>query len=355
MAFEKDDSDKIYDKVIVPVLRSSGVKPVRVDRITHNEDIDDRIISEVEKCDFVIADLTYARPSVYFEAGYAQRKVPVIYTSRKDHLKPKADDEFGNFRIHFDLQMKNIIVWNNHRDQEFRKKLKQRITHILLPLQRAIHVQEWEKAEIEKFNSLPTVQKEQLIIQTCSRIAEKRGYKGFYTSPEVLAKKFPGSISIVQMMTLRSGWFGQEFARKSLYTILIHVAKIFNKDILEDLNRYMLTGPLWFLDINQSGHGKQITKVIDSVFIFSFQKVSTQRVMTTLPYLEHKNNIFSWTTRQQPMVTPLKKGALYSKRDKLRKDVSRYISIQVFDNLKSESSFKIEFKDALQRVGLSNN
>jgi hypothetical protein len=33
------------------------------------------------------ADLRYARPSVYFEAGYAERSVPVIYTVRRDHFR----------------------------------------------------------------------------------------------------------------------------------------------------------------------------------------------------------------------------------------------------------------------------
>src|SRR5215472_9716952 len=61
-------------------------------RLEHNDDIDKRIMKEIKACDFAIADLTYARPSVYFEAGFAQRSVPV--TSRKDHRSALCQEHF---------------------------------------------------------------------------------------------------------------------------------------------------------------------------------------------------------------------------------------------------------------------
>src|SRR5260370_6071851 len=120
MAFDKPDTDEIFGG-IDETLNAMGIKAVRVDRIEHNDDIDNRLISELESADFVLADLTYSRPSVYFEAGYAQRKVPVIYTVRRDHLRPTLGDEHGNLRVHFDLQMKNIIPWTNAADTVFEK------------------------------------------------------------------------------------------------------------------------------------------------------------------------------------------------------------------------------------------
>jgi hypothetical protein len=78
----------------------------------------------------------YARPSVYFEAGFAQRKVPVIYTSRQDHLKPQADDEFGNLRVHFDPLMRNIVPWSSSTDRHFAKKLTRRIKTVIAPILR---------------------------------------------------------------------------------------------------------------------------------------------------------------------------------------------------------------------------
>jgi hypothetical protein len=80
------------------------------------------------------ADLTYSRPSVYFEAGYAQRVVPVIYTVRRDHFKFKADDPNGNLKVHFDLQMRNIIDWSSASDKRFPVRLRSRVTKVVLPI-----------------------------------------------------------------------------------------------------------------------------------------------------------------------------------------------------------------------------
>ena len=78
MAFGHNDTDAIF-KILRKTLGPLGINAQRVDRIEHNDNIDTKIISEIETADLVIADLTYARPSVYFEAGYAQRAIPVIF------------------------------------------------------------------------------------------------------------------------------------------------------------------------------------------------------------------------------------------------------------------------------------
>lgn len=135
MRFDESQTDTVYDKLILPALRKQEIVPIRIDRVEHNDNIDARIIEEIERCDLAIADLTFARPSVYFEAGYAAgRPVPVIYTCRKDHFTPRSEDACGNLRVHFDLQMKNIIPWNNERDRRFLKKLMARIKKVVLPI-----------------------------------------------------------------------------------------------------------------------------------------------------------------------------------------------------------------------------
>ena len=129
MALNHEDSDAVYDKQIRPVAAAKDVDARRVDRIPHNDDIDDKIIEEIKSADFVIADLTYARPSVYFEAGYAERAgTQVIYTCRRDHLSRGAND---NLRVHFDLEHRNIIPWVGHADTEFQTKLSERIDLVL--------------------------------------------------------------------------------------------------------------------------------------------------------------------------------------------------------------------------------
>ncbi len=85
MAFGKEDTEKLYDNLMLPVLNKLNIRPVIINRQESNDDLNLQIMEELEKCDFAIADLTYARPSVYFEAGFAQRAVEVIYTVRADH------------------------------------------------------------------------------------------------------------------------------------------------------------------------------------------------------------------------------------------------------------------------------
>lgn len=134
MAFGYEDTDRLYDETICPVLRKKQIEPIRVDRLEHNDEIDNRIIQEIRECDFVIADLTYARPSVYYEAGFAERQSPVIYTIRRDHFTPRSDDPHGRFRVHFDLQMKNVIDWIEAADPSFAARLASRIDHVVAPL-----------------------------------------------------------------------------------------------------------------------------------------------------------------------------------------------------------------------------
>jgi len=87
------DVDIIYDKAIRPILKELKIQPIRIDKIEHNDDIDDKIFQLLDKADFCVADLTYARPSVYYEAGYAFASgKPVIYIARKDHFVAKPSE-----------------------------------------------------------------------------------------------------------------------------------------------------------------------------------------------------------------------------------------------------------------------
>lgn len=111
-ALDHDDVDAVYDRTICPVLKEFNIRPFQVDRVEHNDDIDDRIFQLIDNFDLCISDLTYARPSVYYEAGYAfGRGKPVVYVARSDHFRAQPNDEVGNLRVHFNLQMKNIIRW----------------------------------------------------------------------------------------------------------------------------------------------------------------------------------------------------------------------------------------------------
>ena len=129
MAFGREDTDLFYERQILPTLKKNNVSPVIINRRVSNDDINVQIIEQLERADFCIADLTYTRPSVYFEAGFAQRSIPVIYTVRKDHL---LEGQPEDLRVHFDLKMKPIIDWENPNDSTFSKRLERRIKSTII-------------------------------------------------------------------------------------------------------------------------------------------------------------------------------------------------------------------------------
>jgi len=175
MAFGRDDTDLFYEQQILPVLKRNGVKPIIINRHQSNDDLNLQIFGQLEKADFCIADLAYTRPSVYFEAGYAQRLIPVIYTVRKDHLSKGQPDDL---RVHFDLQMKPIIDWISPNDSTFARRLEKRI--------KATFLGEWVKIQKislkyendeKKFQELPGFERHNYVRYNTILALRKLGYK----------------------------------------------------------------------------------------------------------------------------------------------------------------------------------
>lgn len=108
VAMSFDESSKnIYGEAIKPAAEECGFDAVRVDSREHNEKICDRIIGEINKSRFVIADFTQNKHGVYFEAGYALGlKIPVIWTCSGNEV----DD------LHFDTRQYNHISWKDFKD-----------------------------------------------------------------------------------------------------------------------------------------------------------------------------------------------------------------------------------------------
>ena len=153
MAFDHGDTDAVYDRLILPVLRRNAVNPVIINRRESNDDLNNQIIAQLNGCDFCITDLTYARQSVYFEAGYAQRQVEVVYTVRKDHLRRGQPDDL---RVHFDLQMKPLVGWSSPTDRTFAKRLERRLrATVLREWVRRRAVDEQLQRDREAFQALP--------------------------------------------------------------------------------------------------------------------------------------------------------------------------------------------------------
>jgi nucleoside 2-deoxyribosyltransferase len=108
--------DSAFSEAIEPAIREAGYEPLRVDRVHHNQKICDRIVVEIRRSRFLIADVTAQSQNVYFEAGFAMALgLPVIWCCRKD--------DFTN--VKFDTRQYNHIVWSD--TSQLRSQLHDRI------------------------------------------------------------------------------------------------------------------------------------------------------------------------------------------------------------------------------------
>lgn len=75
----------------------------RADDIEHDGAIAPRIVHEIERSDFLFADLTGARFSVYYEIGFAHALGKLVILFRK------------RAAIHFDLKSTTALEYDNLR------------------------------------------------------------------------------------------------------------------------------------------------------------------------------------------------------------------------------------------------
>ncbi|TKS61463.1 MAG: hypothetical protein EWM72_00601 [Nitrospira sp.] len=108
--------DNAFKEGMEKAIDAAGYKALRVDLKEHNDKICDRIVAEIRKSKFLVADFTLHKAGVYFEAGFALGlRIPVIWTCREDELG----------KTHFDTRQYNHVVWKNEKD--LFEKLKRRI------------------------------------------------------------------------------------------------------------------------------------------------------------------------------------------------------------------------------------
>jgi hypothetical protein len=111
MSFSADPQLADYREAVETLCKEVGFDALRTDTrpSTETHQIVDEIHRMIESCGFVIADLTDARPNVYYEIGYARGLgKKVILTGKK-----KSD-------VHFDLKGFSRYDWEgavNLKDQ----------------------------------------------------------------------------------------------------------------------------------------------------------------------------------------------------------------------------------------------
>lgn len=89
---------------------------VIIDEVEHNDGIMDRVIAAIRDSAFVVAELTYQKSGVYYEAGFAKALgLEVIHIVSESDFKS----------CHFDVRHLNLIVWKDHADLS--KKLTSRV------------------------------------------------------------------------------------------------------------------------------------------------------------------------------------------------------------------------------------
>jgi hypothetical protein len=118
MSISKDDKEleDVLDS-IKEAAKQCGVDAFRIDEEESSERITDRIFEAIRVCEFVIVDVTGAKPNVFYEAGYSHGigKIPIFLAKH-------------GTRVEFDIKDYPIIFYRNMR--ELKEGLKRRLVAV---------------------------------------------------------------------------------------------------------------------------------------------------------------------------------------------------------------------------------
>jgi hypothetical protein len=117
-----DSMDSVYNEGIAKGITDAGCKPYRVKEDPINKGVSDHILAEIRRSQFVVADFTEQRSSVYFEAGFAHGiGREVVWCCRQDQISS----------LTFDTKHLGHIAWKDPAD--LRSKLEISIRANIIP------------------------------------------------------------------------------------------------------------------------------------------------------------------------------------------------------------------------------
>jgi len=350
MAFDQPDTDALYEKSIQPVLNQNSIVPVIINRREDNRDINHQIIEQLEACDFCIADLTYARPSVYFEAGYAQRKADVIYTARSDHVRTSQPD---NLRVHFDLQMKPLIRWTKPDDPSFRTRLSARLRNtVLRDWYRKLASQQKLHAQRSEFANTPLAERLHELRLAALKSFVRLGYRSW--TPLSWRRRPDKPLSGREMLTYAGtcgSMLSTHLRKKCLHVVSLRIEESLTlKKLREEVGDRLVCG-----DDPPHLNGRQliddrssVNQTIEHHILASINAVPSNRIMSAMP-------ILGWNAQSGCYATEITweyEGTRWTQTryKRLAKEVSIHVRRRINVHFMGRVQCLSEFRASLQSV-----
>ncbi len=346
IAFDQPDTDKIYKKAISTTLQKNKIIPIIINQRETNQDINIQIIEQLKNCDFCISDLTYARPSVYYEAGFAQRNVEVIYTARADHFKRDQPDDL---RIHFDLQMKPIIKWKNENDKNFTKQLEKRLKNTVLKKFNREQILK-QKAQNKKKDFLSLPISEQLL-------KAKKSALSFYIDQDYLwqfkkeSTQYPTYVAMYEKKFYKQPsrfvneanfFYGEKVTHKKIYILTITALIKFTKNNLQILPSFFgKQGLISAASImrNVKTKYKGITELKEKHLFITLNKITKSQIRALFPFAHWK---------EKPNRLSFQENCEWKRLvvDDKKKTIPRKVDLFFLENINSED----ELVDCLKKI-----
>lgn len=348
MAFDHDDTDALYEASIQPVLKSNSVIPIVINRREDNRDINNQIIEQLESCDFCIVDLTYTRPSVYFEAGYAQRAVDVIYTVRSDHLARNQPDDR---RVHFDLQMKPLIRWTDPDDPGFRARLERRLRQTVLREWSGKQVSRQElETQRSQFSHLPLAERLSTLRTEGLKSLMEIGFTAWtpLRSPFHDGKAVSGP-EILGLVRELNWILSTQLRRKRLQVVSLRVEESLTLKMLGDEVGHRLVSsnyPPHLDGYRLVDDRTRPTETLENHILASVRSLPRSRVVSAMPSLGWSDAANCYTSERTWTYDGRRWNAASRTSRKVKLTVLRRINVHCVDNIRSLP----EFRESLGKI-----